>query len=74
MKLEILVSRVEPDEGMIVDENQRQWETVEVRHDESGEPYLQVETRVGGRLIQGTFDDVAIYVSGWSEIARYMKP
>ena len=73
MKLEILVSRIAPDEGMIVDENERHWDMVEVRHDESGEPYWRVETRVKGRLIQGTFDDVAIYVSGWTEIARYTK-
>jgi hypothetical protein len=59
---------------MIVDENQRQWHMVEVRQAESGDPYWQIETRVGGRLIQGTFDDVAIYVSGWTEIARYMRP
>jgi hypothetical protein len=58
---------------MIVDENERQWNMVEVRHEESGEPYWQVETRVKGRLIQATFDDVAIYVSSWSEIVRYMK-
>lgn len=73
MKLEILVSRVAPAERMIVDENERQWNMVEVRHEESGEPYWQVETRVKGRLIQATFDDVAIYVSSWSEIVRYMK-
>jgi hypothetical protein len=74
MKLEILVSRVAPDEGIIVDENQRQWGMVEVRHDETGEPYWRIETSVRGRLIQGIFDDVASYVSGWTEIARYMKP
>jgi hypothetical protein len=74
MKLEILVGRVSPDEGVIVDENERQWDMVEVRQTESREPYWQIETRVRGRLIQGTFDDVAIYVSSWNEIARYMEP
>ena len=73
MKLEILVSRVAPDEGMIVDENQRQWHMVEVRHDESGEPYWQIETKVQDRLVQGIFDDVAIYLSSWTEIGRYMQ-
>jgi hypothetical protein len=58
VKLEVLVSRVAPDEGMIVDENQRQWHMVEVRRDESGEPYWQIETKVQDRLIQGIFDDV----------------
>ena len=33
VKLEILISKVTPDKGMIVDENQRQWDMVEVRHD-----------------------------------------
>ncbi len=73
MKLEILVSSVAPDEGMIVDENQKQWDMVEVRHTQSGEPYWQIETKVKDSLIQGIFDEVAIYVSSWTEVNRYMQ-
>jgi hypothetical protein len=73
VKLEILVSRVAPDEGMIVDENQKQWDMVEIQHDESGEPYWQIETKVKDSLIQGIYDDVAISVSSWTDISGYMQ-
>ncbi|MBI4962481.1 MAG: hypothetical protein HY913_04330 [Desulfomonile tiedjei] len=72
MKLEIRVKRVSPDEGLIVDENDREWSMVEVRHD-SGEPYWQIETKVEERLIYGTYDDVVIHVKSWTEISRYMQ-
>lgn len=73
MRLEILVKRVAPDEGLIVDENNKEWSMAEVRHDESGEPYWQIETMVKDRLIYGTYDDVVIHVSSWTEISRYMQ-
>jgi len=74
MRLEILVRRVAPDEGLIVDENGRKWSSVEVRHDEAGNPYWQIETKVNDRLIHGTYDDVVIHVSSWTQISRYMQP
>jgi|GEM_PF-1212794 len=74
MRLEILVRRVAPDEGLIVDENGREWSLVEVRRDEAGNPYWQIETKVNDQLIQGTYDDVVIHVSSWTQISRYMQP
>jgi hypothetical protein len=73
MRLEILVKRVAPDEGLIIDEYNREWSMVEVRHDEAGEPYWQIESMVKDRLIYGTYDDVVIHVSSWTEISRYMQ-
>ena len=74
MRLEILVKQVAPDEGLLVDENDRQWTMVEVRHDEAKEPCWLIETKVKGKLVYGTYDDVVIHVSNWSEISRYMQP
>ncbi|MFH1114169.1 MAG: hypothetical protein V1792_09635 [Pseudomonadota bacterium] len=73
MRLEILVRRVALDEDLIVDENGREWSMIQSSRDKAGEPYRQIETKVKGRLIYGTYDDVVIHVSGWTQISQYMQ-
>ena len=72
MKLEILVKRINPDVGLIIDEKDRKWGMVEQCPVKNGKPYWRVETDIGEETVHGTYNFVGIQLSNETEIQRYL--